>query len=103
MRKIFCYTDSLLELFRRDFIRDTQKFFRASKITEAHLDVPFEHKSITWKLIGQTDDKEMICENLTTGGYFGIDRITVQRCLLGEEVAVPKSSYQKMKPVKKIK
>jgi hypothetical protein len=84
MRKIFCWTESLLEMYRRDFLRDTDKFFRASKVEVKHLEETFEHKGNKWQLVGQIDDKEMVCKNLDTETYWAIDRITVQRCLIGE-------------------
>jgi len=84
MRKIFCHTPGLLDLYYRDFVRDTDKFFRASKITLEHMNVPFDYKGETWKVIGQIDEKEMACKNIENGSIWAIDRITVQRCLIGE-------------------
>lgn len=103
MRKIFCYTPELLETFRKDFIRDTQKFFRASRITESHLETPFELKGNMWQLVGQADEKEMVCKNLDNNSYWAIERMVVQRCLIGEVETKRIESPQKMKPVKKAK
>lgn len=104
MRKIFCYTDSLLELFYKDFERDCSKFFRASKVGLEHMDTPFEIAGQTYKIIGQVDSKEMACRNLETGNVWAIDRIDVQRALLGEtNVDFTKDRSQKLKTLKKVK
>ena len=84
MRKIFCHTDSLLESYLKEFDRDCSKFFRASKVTMEHLEVPFELKGEQWKVIGQIDFKEMACRNLGNNSIWAIDRVDVQRALIGE-------------------
>jgi hypothetical protein len=97
MRKIFCYSDSLLELYYKDFERDCNKFFRASKITLEHMNTSFEHKGSTWKILGQIDDKEMVCRNLVDNTVWAIERTVVQRCILGETNIV--FEKRKLKPL----
>lgn len=84
MRKIFCYTDSLLEVFYKDFVRDTDKFFRASKITLEHMKNEFEIKGNKWKIVGLIDAREMVCRNLNDNSVWAIDRQEVQRAIMGE-------------------
>jgi hypothetical protein len=104
MRKIFCYTDSLLELFYKDFERDCSKFFRASKVGLEHMDTVFQIGGENYKIIGQVDGREMACRNLDTGGVWAIDRIEVQRAILGEtNVDFTKDRSRKLKPLDSVK
>ena len=84
MRKIFCHSPALLEMYYKEFERDASKFFRASKITLEHMDTEFTIKGEKWKVIGQVDFKEMVCKNVESGSIYAIDRIEVQRALIGE-------------------
>jgi len=84
MRKIHCYTDSLLEIYKKEFIRDTKKFFRASKLTVEHLGVPFTIKNEKFEIVGQQDAKELVCRNLEDGTLWNIDRVKVQFAILGD-------------------
>jgi hypothetical protein len=102
MRKIACYTDSLLEVYYKEFVRDTDKFFRASKLTLEHMKESFSMKGENWKIIGQLDSKEMVCQNVETKAVYAIDRIEVQNAILGEtKVDIPKERC--LKPLKKTK
>lgn len=104
MRKIFCYTDSLLDLFYKDFERDCSKFFRASKVGLEHMDTVFEIKGEKYKIVGQVDSREMACRNLDTSSVWAIDRIEVQRAILGEtNVDFTKDRSRKLKPLSETK
>ena len=83
MRKIFCYSDSLLELYKKDYERDTHKFIRASKLEMEHLGVPFEFKGSTYELVGKVDDREVCCKK-DDGTMWAMDRIQVQRAIMGD-------------------
>jgi|694.fasta_scaffold12674_25 hypothetical protein len=83
MRKIFCFTDSLLEVYRKDYERDTNKFFRASRLGMEHLGTKFQHKGSEYELIGRIDDRDVCCRK-DDGTMWALDRITVQRYIIGE-------------------
>ena len=97
MRKVHCYTDSLLAIYYKEFVRDTNKFFRASKLTLEHMNVEFSYKGSKWKIIGHMDAKEMVCRK-DDGEIWTIDRQEVQKAILGSPAAAPVKT-KKMKPV----
>jgi len=100
MRKIFCYTDSLLEVFYKDFVRDTDKFFRASKLTLEHMKVEFDYKGDKWKIIGLIDAKEMVCRNINNNSVWAIDRQEVQKAIMGDtNVDFTKQRERNLKPL----
>jgi hypothetical protein len=100
MRKIFCYNDALLEVFYKEFERDNGKFFRASKVTLDHMKDPFTFKGNSWKIVGQVDDREMVCRNLDDNTVWAIERLDVQRAILGEtNLDFNKLRNRKLKPL----
>lgn len=83
MRKIFCYSDSLLEVYRKDYMRDTDKFFRASRLDKQHLGNKFKFKGSEYELIGRIDDRDVACRK-EDGTVWALDRISVQKAIMGE-------------------
>jgi hypothetical protein len=97
MRKIFCYSDSLLEVYRKDYMRDTDKFFRASKLDKHHLGNKFKFKGSEYELIGRIDDRDVACRK-EDGTVWALDRISVQKAIMGES----KVQYAGNRRLKKI-
>lgn len=103
MRRIFCYTEELLEIYYKEFVRDNGKFFRASKVTLEHMKESFKYKSSSWKILGQVDDREMVCKNLEDGTVWAIERMEVQKAILGDtNVDFNKQRNRRLKPLSEI-
>jgi hypothetical protein len=100
MRKIHCYTPGLLDLFEKDYIRDTNKFIRASRLEKEHLGVKFKLKSSEYTLIGRVDDKDLACLK-DDGSYWAIERILVQRIIIGETNSSYVSSSRRLRKIEK--
>jgi len=88
MRRIKVYSPGLLEMWHKDWIRDTNKFFRALEINDSHARKPFVKDGKIYELIGQVDDKELVCRRLNPEGsddgtLWAMPRFDVQYAILG--------------------
>jgi len=94
MRKINVYSDSLLELFSKDFWQDCQKFIRAMDVKMEHVGVPFMIKTTEYKLQGKVNDKELSCWKSDDHTLWAIEYRTVQDALLSKKRTVYLSERQ---------
>lgn len=101
MKKINNPPQSLREVWRKNFIYDTQKFIKSSFLSKEDLDRTFEFNGETWKIIGSMEGKEMTCEKLESGEVFIWDRWKVSSLLHPDVHAKANMKVEMVYPKKK--
>lgn len=49
-----------------------------------HIGNKFDYKGSEYELVGRIDDRDVCCKKSEDGSYWALDRIAVQRCIMGE-------------------
>lgn len=81
-REIKKPTDSLLEYYRNQFIRNQSKWIRLSKLTPDHLDTEFKIGKTKYWLRGSINPTEFIIEEVDKSKFFIVDSPRVNNIIL---------------------
>lgn len=86
MRKIAIRAESLIKLWQKHFINDTNKFIKATYLLPTDLNAEFEdEKGVKWRILGAIEGKELACERLDTLEIFALDRWKISMILHPED------------------
>ena len=81
MRKINVYSQSLIDMYVKDFRIDTFKFIRAMTLKLEHLGKTFQYKNVDYELVGKVNDKELCCKKISDNTIWAIEFRTVENIM----------------------
>ena len=94
--------DTVESIWKKNFLHESSKFISATYLQPEDLGREFiDEKGDNWKILGQTEGREIPCENLTTKEIFTWDRWLISEILYPGK---HKSEFKKtefVKPTKK--
>jgi hypothetical protein len=101
MRKIAIRAESLIKVWERNFINDTNKFIKATYLLPTDLHAIFQDENgVSWKILGAIEGKELACEKVETMEIFGIDRWKISMILHPQEHANGAKTIETIYPKK---
>ena len=68
------FRESLLDLYRKEFLRDAAKFIRASRLLPEHLDTEIQFKGARVIFKGFIDDDTVVIEDLDNSCHWILNR-----------------------------
>lgn len=88
MKRLKYPTPVLVELWKKNFLRDTNKFAKSTHLLPEDYMAEFtDHKGEKWRILGVIEGKDMPCEKISTGEVFIWDRWDVSLLARPEEHA----------------
>jgi len=75
-------SDSMMDHYRQQFIRNQNKWMRRSKLTPEHLDAEFKLEKKKYQLRGSFDPTQFIIEENGSGKFFMVDSDRVDKAIL---------------------
>lgn len=85
LRKINVFSPSLIEQWKKDFIRDTYKFIRSLKLNSNHLEKQFEMNGEMYKFMGLYDGRDAVVQNISNGTMWFGSKHDIEKCILHSE------------------
>jgi hypothetical protein len=102
MRKIAIRAESLIKLWQKNFINDTNKFIKATYLQPTDLHREFEdEKGVKWRILGVIEGKDLACERVDTLEIFALDRWKVSMILHPEDHARGSKTIETIYPSSK--
>ena len=101
MRKIAIRAESLIKLWQKNFINDTNKFIKATYLMPTDLGAEFtDEGGIRWRILGAIEGKDLACEKVDTLEIFALDRWKISMILHPEEHAKGAKTIETIYPKK---
>lgn len=76
------FRESILNVYRKEFLRDTAKFIRASRLLPEHLDTEMEFKGARVHFKGFIDDETVVIEDLDNKCHWILNRKEFEKAVL---------------------
>jgi hypothetical protein len=104
MRKIAIRAESLIKLWAKNFINDTNKFIKATYLQPTDLHAEFtDEAGVRWRILGAIEGKDLACEKVDTLEIFALDRWKISMILHPEEHAKGAKTIETIYPKKAVK
>jgi len=76
------FRESILNVYRKEFLRDTAKFIRASRLLPEHLDTEMEFKGARVLFKGFIDDETAVIEDLDNKCHWILNKKEFEKAIL---------------------
>lgn len=90
--------DSMLELWKKNYMNEAWKFIQSTRLNADDLYKEFEHQGTKWKIMGNIDSRDMVCEKVETGEMFIWDRLKVSSIVKVDEHTAYKKKVEFIMP-----
>ena len=92
---------SMLELWKKNYLNEAWKFIQATRLNADDLYKEFDYQGEKWKIMGNIDSRDMVCEKISTGEMFIWDRLKVSSIVKVDEHNMYKRKVEFIMPDKK--